>query len=389
MPDGLNSSGFALSSQAQAPQFPSGLGKVLAIDPEAIAQAAVNGMKRANETVDNGQQQLQQGTSLAAQIAQNRLNQAAATGTQQQVLPGSLAAQAAANQLATTKAATESPVVATANQGALAAAGQSNTVQQQAFNTLKGLPQQLSTIAQEPDPAKRYQMYSDFQSQHPELTHPSVAAENSLISNLRAQDLAIVQARAAQAAKLQQIGAVVQGRQGVAETAAGGRSDVATINAGARTQSAQITGDARTQAAGGALNVATSRYNDALDNLANLMATPDTDPASIDAAERDVATKQGTLNALRDVQTQAARRTGAQAGAVLTPQQVQAEQDAKIKLQQADAAKAGGGSTNRFLKVTPAPTPGTPVIPTQPPPAVAPAAGTASAPSTDNPLPNL
>lgn len=385
--DGLQSGGFGLTSQAAAPSFSPNLGKVLAIDPEAIAQAAVKGMAQGSQMVEAPQQAQQRQTSLAAQIAQNRLNQAAATGTQQQVLPGSLAAQAAANQLAATKAATETPVVATANQGALAAAGQSNTVQQQAFNTLKGLPQQLSTIAQEPDPAKRYQMYSDFQSQHPELTHPSVAAENSLISNLRAQDLAIVQARAAQAAKLQQIGAVVQGRQGVAETAAGGRSDVATINAGARTQSAQITGDARTQAAGGALNVATSRYNDALDNLANLMATPDTDPASIDAAERDVATKQGTLNALRDVQTQAARRTGAQAGAVLTPQQVQAEQDAKIKLQQAQAVKDGGGSLddqfNKYQGI--APTPSTSPSGSTPPTA----GGASSAPSTDNAFPGL
>ena len=103
MADGLASAsgGFNLapSGYAQAPTFPSGLGKVLAIDPEAIAQAAVKGIQQGNDAINNPQQQRAVQTSLAAQVAQNRLNQAAATG-EQGILPDTLAARAAAQRAA-------------------------------------------------------------------------------------------------------------------------------------------------------------------------------------------------------------------------------------------------------------------------------------------------
>lgn len=284
---GLNTGTFALADLPRAPQFPTNLGQLQAIDPDKVYADVGKGLAQANAIATDQQQQ-------AANLAQLGEQQGTANANRQ-TLAGMVAAKQAQNALATQQAGASSSLIpaqtklATTNlsQGQTMAQIQANLADQ-ASKELPQFPQKLASIGAmtdangNPDYAAQAKAYQQLQASSPYLTLPSLAGENAEVGQEREAAYNILAAKAKQANDLARTQLIVGGRNEVAQTNAGARTDAANINQGKPS---------------GPIDAAYQRLTRAQNNLSALPS--DADPAEVAAAQQNLATAQQQVEAVK------------------------------------------------------------------------------------------
>lgn len=230
---GLNTGTFALADLPRAPQFPTNLGQLQAIDPDKVYADVGKGLAQANAIATDQQQQ-------AANLAQLGEQQGTANANRQ-TLAGMVAAKQAQNaqaaQAATLAQGTQplaSAATGTGLTGQIAATQRENTLLQKGTQALPAYQQQLTAIAQLPDPNAQFKAYSDLQAQNADwLGHPSFAPVAQLSNERATQALGRVAATASQQAAVNLANIRAAAMTGAADIRAGGTVGAAQVRSGA------------------------------------------------------------------------------------------------------------------------------------------------------------